>query len=119
MHLHVEGVRLFDDAVAAQVVGFGHEGDAVDAAAKAVQLDAQRHLARRDRLAVAIERIDPEVRLDAGLVDRHLHLEVVARQQPRAVRAARILQGAGLGLVGLPLAPVHRAAATAWRQCRR
>jgi hypothetical protein len=49
---HLEGVRLGDDRVAEQVLGFGGEGDHVEATAEARELHSERHVGRSNGLAV-------------------------------------------------------------------
>ena len=80
---------------AAQIVGFGGEGDAVHPAAKAMQLDDELHLGGRNRLAerrrtgtresAAARRSRRSSSRPGGLV----------RQEARAVRTARVLERPG------------------------
>src|SRR3546814_8150295 len=61
-HLDVERMRLLDLAAPAQEILLGDEGEAIDPAAEAIELDAELDLRRCNRLVVAIG-VNPEFRL--------------------------------------------------------
>src|SRR3546814_5641068 len=67
-------MRLLDLAAPAQEILLGDEGEAIDPAAEAIELDAELDLRRCNRLVVAIG-VNPEFRLHPVFEDRHLRSE--------------------------------------------
>src|SRR3546814_18127360 len=81
-HLDVERMRLLDLAAPAQEILLGDEGEAIDPAAEAIELDAELDLRRCNRLVVAIG-VNPEFRLHPVFEDRHLDRENDVAEQDR------------------------------------
>src|SRR3546814_13058913 len=78
-------MRLLDLAAPAQEILLGDEGEAIDPAAEAIELDAELDLRRCNRLVVAIG-VNPEFRLHPVFADRHLDREIAVAAHPPAMR---------------------------------
>src|SRR3546814_9552324 len=96
-------MRLLDLAAPAQEILLGDEGEAIDPAAEAIELDAELDLRRCNRLVVAIG-VNPEFRLHPVFEDRHLDREIAVAEHPAAMRPTLVF-GRGrrrmlLGFVG-------------------
>ena len=82
----VEGVRLGDDRVAAQVVAFRSERDHVGPPTEPAELDLEGDVGRWDGLP-ALARPGPVLGRHAALEDGELELEVAGGEQAPPMRA--------------------------------
>ena len=86
---HIEGMRLDDDAVAAQIVLLRREFEAVDPPAETVKFNPEIDIGRGDRLVRPVG-IDSELRIGAILEDGDFQREIIVAEHPAAMGTAFI-----------------------------
>ena len=114
LDLDVKGVGLGHDTGAAQIVLLRGEGEAVDLAAEADQLNAETDRFGIDRFVLVVG-VDVELRIDPVFEDGHLQGEVAVAEHAAPMRAAFVVGGRGgvaafrRGLFGLGAAAGEQA----------
>ena len=95
-NLHVERMRLINNGVSSQVVGFRHKPDSVHASPEPVQLDREPHLTRRNRLVICVVWVHAKLGWHPCLVNRDFKLKVATREETLTVRPSRVVQSSRL-----------------------
>ena len=90
---------LGDHAIAAEVVGLRGEGEPINPAAQAGELDGELDLPGIDGLVFAVG-VDVKLRIHALFKDGHLDGEVSVSKHAAAVRPALVVSGRGCAVLG-------------------